>query len=220
MVKKIILKVIVFLKLKDNILSKIVSLYSHKQRFKSFNKNAVRIGRNSVIQGDVKIGYGTSIKSAFIHGGVDGVEIGRYCAIAYNLRIRPTNHSTQFANLQSYFLKLHKIDHSVHGLSKGKIKIGHNVWLGDNIIILPGVSIGNGAIVGAGSIVTKDIPAYSMAVGNPAKVIKNRFDVEMIEFLEVAKWWDWSDEKIKANHKFFKLNLENTNPEEIEIINI
>lgn len=77
--------------------------------------------------------------------------------------------------------------------------IGNDVWIGQNVTILPGVHIGAGAIIGANSVVASNIPAYHIAVGNPCKVIKKRFDDTFIEYLEQIKWWDWDDEKIFNN---------------------
>ncbi|MEK5040739.1 CatB-related O-acetyltransferase [Sporosarcina sp. FSL K6-3457] len=86
---------------------------------------------------------------------------------------------------------------------KKKIKIGHDVWIGANAIILPGVEIGNGAVIGAGAVVTKDVPPFSIVGGVPAKVIKFRFDTKIIEALEEIKWWYWDDNEIKDNVELF-----------------
>lgn len=77
--------------------------------------------------------------------------------------------------------------------------VGNDVWIGQNVTVLPGVHIGDGAIIGANSVVASDIPPYCIAAGNPCRVIKKRFDDELISHLEKIQWWDWSDEKINAN---------------------
>ena len=79
------------------------------------------------------------------------------------------------------------------------------MWIGSYVIILDGVTIGDGAVIGAGSVVTKNIPPYAIAVGNPARVIKYRFDSERIKELQESDWYHWSIEKIKENSQFFKL---------------
>ncbi|MBQ9282729.1 MAG: CatB-related O-acetyltransferase [Treponema sp.] len=73
---------------------------------------------------------------------------------------------------------------------KGDTVIGNDVWIGQNAVILPGVHIGDGAIIGANAVVGSDIPPYSVAVGNPVRIIRKRFDDEMIDLLEKLSWWD------------------------------
>lgn len=76
------------------------------------------------------------------------------------------------------------------------IRIGNDVWIGRNVLVLPGVDIGDGVIVGAGSVVTKDVPAYAVVAGNPARVRRYRFDKEQIKKLLKIKWWDWETDKL------------------------
>ena len=82
---------------------------------------------------------------------------------------------------------------------KGDIVIGNDVWLGYDTLIKNGVTIGNGAIVASRAVVVKDVPAYSIVAGNPAKVVKMRFDEKTIERLQRLAWWDWEIEKINSN---------------------
>lgn len=82
-------------------------------------------------------------------------------------------------------------------VSRGSIEIGHDVWVGQNAIILSGISIGTGAVIGAGTVVTKDIPPYAIAVGNPARVISFRFPPSIIERLLESRWWELSDENLR-----------------------
>ena len=79
---------------------------------------------------------------------------------------------------------------------KGDTVIGNDVWIGQNVTIMPGVHIGDGAIIGANATVASDIPPFSIAVGNPAKVIRRRFDDEMISLLERLKWWNRPIEEV------------------------
>ena len=80
--------------------------------------------------------------------------------------------------------------------SKGDTVVGHDVWFGYGAMIMPGVRIGNGAIIASGSVVTKDVPAYAVVGGNPAKVIRTRFDDATVARLEAVAWWDWDAAKI------------------------
>ncbi len=77
--------------------------------------------------------------------------------------------------------------------------MGNNVWIGQNVTILPGVKIGDGAIIGANAVVASDIPSYSVAVGNPCRVIKKRFDEDTIKTLKTIQWWNWSEKQIFDN---------------------
>lgn len=82
---------------------------------------------------------------------------------------------------------------------KGDTVIGNDVWIGQNVTIMPGVNIGDGVIIGANSLITKNIPAYHVAAGNPCRIIKKRFDDDLISHLEKIKWWNWDDKKIFDN---------------------
>lgn len=84
----------------------------------------------------------------------------------------------------------------------GVVTIGNDVWIGANVIILPGVKIGNGAIIAAGAVVTKDVPDYAVVGGVPASVLKYRFSPHVIKQLLEIKWWDWSIDKIEENIEF------------------
>ena len=81
--------------------------------------------------------------------------------------------------------------------NKGDIVIGNDVWIGYEALIMAGVHIGNGAIIGSRAVVTKDVPPYTIVGGVPARLIRKRFDEEVIQKLEALKWWDWSAEKIQ-----------------------
>ncbi len=82
---------------------------------------------------------------------------------------------------------------------KGGATIGNDVWIGYDALIMPGVKIGNGAIVSSRSVVVKDAPAYAVVGGNPARVLKERFSAEDVEALESIAWWNWPIEKITQN---------------------
>ena len=82
---------------------------------------------------------------------------------------------------------------------KGDTVVGNDVWIGQNVTILPGVHIGDGAIIGAKSVVAGDIPPYTVAAGNPCRVIRPRFDRDLTEYLLELRWWDWDAEKIFRN---------------------
>jgi len=93
-----------------------------------------------------------------------------------------------------------------HPATKGDVIIGNDVWIADGAVILSGVSIRDGAVVGAGAVVSKDVPAYGIVAGNPAHLIKKRFDEDTIARLLKISWWNWEDARIE---KYLPLLLNN-----------
>lgn len=86
-----------------------------------------------------------------------------------------------------------------HRRTRGDIVVGNDVWIGAGAFIMSGVTIGDGAVIGARSVITKNVPPYSVCVGNPFKVTRTRFTKDEVEILLRVKWWDWTDEKIREN---------------------
>jgi len=91
---------------------------------------------------------------------------------------------------------------------KGHIFIGSDCWIGANVTLMSGIKIGNGALIGASSVVAKDIPPYAIVVGNPAKIIKYRFSEEQIKKMLEIQWWNWDVNKIKKNIEWFKKDVD------------
>ncbi|AFZ53705.1 CatB-related O-acetyltransferase [Cyanobacterium aponinum AL20118] len=130
----------------------------------------------------------------------DKLIIGKFCAIASNVKFIMNGANHPLNNFTTYPFAIFgngwEDKMSVEATSKGDTIIGNDVWLGYNTTIMPGVKIGDGVIVATNSMVTKDIPAYHIVGGNPAQIIRKRFDDEIINFLLELKWWDWTLEKI------------------------
>lgn len=82
---------------------------------------------------------------------------------------------------------------------KGDTVIGHDVWIGYGAMIMPGVNVGNGAVIASAAVVTRDVPAYAIVGGNPASIIRHRYDPETIARLERIAWWDWDAAKVTRN---------------------
>jgi virginiamycin A acetyltransferase len=138
--------------------------------------------------------------------------IGAFCSIAYNVYAADGNHPTDFISTHPFFYDkdwgfIDEDRTELLNKKNDRIVIGNDVWIGCNVTILPSVKIGNGIIVGAGSLINKDIPDYAVVAGVPAKIIRYRFEPEIITKLNEIKWWDWSDEKIKENIDYFKDNI-------------
>lgn len=152
----------------------------------------------------VKVGrhtYGVTRASIGAIEGLTDIEIGSFCSVAKEVLFLQSEHSRETVSTWP-FDRAFTNGHIGRDI-RGPIKIGNDVWIGRRAIILSGVTIGDGAIIGAGSIVTKDVPPYAVAVGNPAKVVRYRFERAKIETLLKLRWWDWSDETIQQSKQLF-----------------
>ena len=131
----------------------------------------------------------------------DKLIIGKFCQIGKGVEfiMNGANHSMNALSTFPFYIFEGWDQPSPKELSfKGDTVVGNDVWFGQNVTVLPGVHIGNGAIIGANSVVAKDIPPYCVAVGNPAQVKKKRFDEELVAILERMKWWDKSIDEINV----------------------
>mgnify|MGYP000852219224 CR=1 FL=1 len=99
------------------------------------------------------------------------------------------------------------INPAAEGINRHQLRIGSDVWIGSEAILMGGVHIGSGAVIGAGAVVAKDVPPYAIAVGNPARIIKYRFDTETITRLLRIQWWNWSQEEIERYIPMFNTDM-------------
>ena len=143
----------------------------------------------------------------------DRIEIGKFCALAQDVVVfGGGNHvMTRATTFPFHWLSTDATPKQRYtdAIDGEKTTIGHDVWIGYGATVLPGVKIGTGAVIGARAVVAKDIPPYAIAVGNPAKVIRYRFQAKTIERLLDIAWWNWPATKIAAN-----LELLYANPDE------
>ncbi|QWI53130.1 CatB-related O-acetyltransferase [Bacillus mycoides] len=179
-----------------------------KYKHKSASINSFQVNRNLKISKGARINKGVIIgenvaigEYSYINNNsiVFNSDIGKFCSISYNCMIGLPNHPVKNISTSPFIYSnsnILNIPGSFEDLNTQTI-IGNDVWVGASTIIMRGVSIGNGAIIGAGSVVTKNIPPYAIAVGNPAKVIKMRFEKNHVEFLEEMKYWDKYDTQKK-----------------------
>lgn len=134
-------------------------------------------------------------------------DIGKFCSIATGVKIGIAEHPTNLLSTNSVFY----LEHSLNENFRNEIeytpythtKIGNDVWIGEKALIMSGLTIGDGAIIAAHAVVTKDVPPYAIVGGVPAKVIKYRFPKDVIEKLLEIQWWNMSDEGIIAHKKIF-----------------
>lgn len=141
----------------------------------------------------------------------DRLMIEKFCSIACGAKFIFTsaNHSLKSLSTYPFPIFFEEWGLDVSDITdawdnKGDIIVGNDVWIGYEAVILSGVTIGDGAIVGSRAVVTKDIPPYTIVGGVPAKPIRKRFDDVIIARLLELKWWDWSEERIKANLKIIQ----------------
>ena len=154
----------------------------------------------------IKVGNYTFI-GANTNIGDNCIGIGSYCSIGQNCLIGPNIHPSSRMSTSAVFYSKSwgVVDYSEKKeLNSRPVKIENDVWIGAYAIIMPGVSIGNGAIIGANSVVTKNVPAYAVVVGVPAKILKYRFDDSVISKLLSDKWWDKKPEEVLNDYKNFR----------------
>jgi virginiamycin A acetyltransferase len=134
--------------------------------------------------------------------GPERLVIGRYCAIAAGVRflMGGANHADQGPSTYPFGIFgagwADTMDLVMGAPGRGDTVVGHDVWLGYGALVLPGVTIGHGAVVAAASVVSADVPPYAVVAGNPARVVRRRYDDADVERLLRAAWWDWPVEHV------------------------
>lgn len=195
-----------------------VKIYGNASVRDSVLQNRVSVGDFSLIRssklGDrVEIGRRNTLDHASVGKGtytgefciIKYCEIGKFCAISWNVSIGGANHNMERLSLTP----VHRIftdtpAESYESFEKENVSIGNDVWLAAGSTVLRGVTIGDGAVVAAGAVVTKDVPPYAIVAGVPAKVIRYRFSDEIVQALLRIKWWDWCEEKRQNAKRLFE----------------
>jgi acetyltransferase-like isoleucine patch superfamily enzyme len=157
----------------------------------------VLLHNNTRIGPDTRMGRYCSIAES---AQVLRSDVGSFCAFGARVAVNPFNHPTDWLSINEFQYRDDTFDWSAEYVALRRLKrgpemfarcvIGNDVWLGHNVVVLAGVRIGDGAVIGAGAVVTKDIPDYAVAVGNPAVVKHYRFPAETVARLQRVKWWD------------------------------
>lgn len=162
--------------------------------------------RGSIVNRKVEeIGAWTQVHGGCVFKGRSPISIGKYCEIAQGVHIVSSNHEVNRANLHVGLQMACDAGDLLD--SRGPVRIGNNVWLADYAVVLPGVTIGDGAVVGAGSVVTRDVEPFAIVAGTPAKMIRKRFSDEVIEALGELAWWDWPEETVLAHRELLERDL-------------
>jgi acetyltransferase-like isoleucine patch superfamily enzyme len=180
--------------------------YAYNRLLKKSRGSAIR---DSNIHATSKVESGSTIvRTTFDRHSFCGYDcmiidcdVGAFCSIAGRVTIGGARHPMEYASTSPVFLshrdsvktKFARIPY----VWRTKTKIGHDVWIGEAALVKGGVTIGSGAVIGMGSVVTKDVAAYSVVAGNPARHIRYRFPAHVIEALLNFAWWDKSDEELR-----------------------
>lgn len=149
---------------------------------------------------DVEVGMYTH-GSCFLPSNFDRyTTVGRYCSIAADVHVFNRDHPVAFKSTHAFFFNKALKYVPKELIDYRPLKIGNDVWIGHGVVILPAVTeIGDGAVVGAGSVVSKNIPPYAIAVGHPVRIVKYRFAPEIIAKLKEEKWWEKDIDQVKEN---------------------
>ena len=140
---------------------------------------------------------------------ISDTEVGKFCSIAMGVSVGVPQHSlSSVSSHPAFYLRNTPLaktysDRDMFTTSK-RTFIGHDVWIGQNALIMSGLRIGVGAVIGAGAVVTRDVPAYAVVGGVPAQIIKYRFDEKLRNDLLASKWWDLPEEWLKNNYALFQ----------------
>jgi len=183
----------------------------HEVSPRSFLRN-VKLSKKNVICGgnyinNCRIGDYTYIGGNDGGGIVSGLHhtiIGKYCSLSAKIEIiTASSHHKEFVSTFPFYSMKNSFCYdekkNVEFTEIKPVAIGNDVWIGINVTIMGGVKIGDGSIIGAGAVVTGNVDPYAIVAGCPARVIGYRFEKDIIDKLLGIKWWDWPEEKIKAN---------------------
>lgn len=163
------------------------------------------VDKTSAICSGVRFYRGKIGKYSYIGNNsfVCDTNIGNFTSISTDCYIGGTSHPTDWVSTSPVFHKWENILKKNFSRHEFEIfcrtTIGNDVWIGNRVMIRAGITIGDGAIIGMGSVVTKDVGSYEIWAGNPARLIRKRFNNEQINELQEMKWWDWSDDSIEKD---------------------
>ncbi len=188
----------------ENLLNPAVSLFA-----KIDNKS--KVSRKAKVYGHVQVTHSTMGDYSYIgrNSRIIHAEIGKFCSIASETKIGMGTHTLDKISTSPIFTEAKNgtkhswVNESAVNPFK-RVIVGNDVWIGVRTMVMGGVKIGDGAVIGAGSIVTKDIPPYAVVAGVPAKVIRYRFPQEQIEALMSHPWWELPEDKLREHIDLFQ----------------
>lgn len=163
----------------------------------------VALGRNVVLRNS-SIGDHSYINS---NTYVNNTQFGKFCSVGSNVQFGLGKHTTSMVSTHPAFYANNKIfktfSDKTYVEEYTPIIIGNDVWIGDGAVIMNGVTIEDGAVIAARAVVTKNVKAYSIVGGVPAKILKYRFEEEIIEKIQKSRWWDREEKWFETNYKLF-----------------
>ena len=180
---------------------KIAETFIHE----TVRQREAQIGRRCEILGHSSIEYASLGDYSYLgeHCDVAAADIGKFCAIANSVRIGAPNHPMgrpsqhRFSYVPEYYEASATRDRDFFAKRRGdRVIVGNDVWIGHAAILLPGVTIGDGAVIAAGAVVSRDVAPYTIVGGVPARAIRKRFDDEVAASLQRIAWWDWPNDLI------------------------
>jgi acetyltransferase-like isoleucine patch superfamily enzyme len=205
-IKAIILDIKTYLVVKVKYLSKYPTC-----NIESYIYPTTKIGDNVIIKSGVyissvlnEIGVGTYIGSGT--SIFECVKIGNYCSISHGVKIGLSNHALDHISTNPLFYDKSRgfVDNTTFfEKSQNRTIIEHDVLISANALIMSGITIGTGSVIGAGSFVNKDVPPYAIVAGTPAKIIKMRFEKDLVDQLLNSEWWNTPLDKLKKKNNLF-----------------
>lgn len=178
----------------------------------------VQVGNWVEIHHGVNVEYSTIGDYSYLqeHVSIADTTVGKFVAIARAVRIGPPDHPMdrisqhRFSYVPEYYWPEETRDHAFFAERRGaRCTIGNDVWIGHNVTVLSGISVGNGAVLAAGAVVTKDVAPYTIVAGVPARPVRRRFPEDIARRIELLAWWDWPDNEIRrANRDVRDLDAE------------
>ncbi len=142
--------------------------------------------------------------SVGMYSVVRDADVGKYCSISWNVTVGAVNHLLSRLTTHAFPCRTRFGLTDVEGkMPQVRTTVGNDVWIGCNAVVLPGVTVGDGAVIAAGAVVTEDVPPYAVVAGVPGRVLRFRWDEKTVEAVKQLSWWEWDDKTIRENMSLF-----------------
>ena len=163
------------------------------------------VGTGSILRGNINIGFGSTLGcQCVLHGGT--IRIGKYTQLGPRVAVYSIHHPTTYV---STYMNRRLLKGKLRAFVKREtVEIGNDVWIGHGAILLSELKVGDGAIIGAGALVVKNVPPYAIVGGNPARILRYRFSEDLIEILLKARWWDFLPQELEDHAELFETDAQ------------